>query len=51
MKYLIESENPVEMLPRNVLWHSHFSTVLIARNNLRRIGPQLFVAKRPVISN
>ena len=39
MKYLIESENPIDMFAGNVLRHGHFSTVLIATNNLRRITP------------
>ena len=46
-KYLIESENPIDMLACNVLGHSHFSHVFIASNNLRGIAPQLIVTKRP----
>ena len=46
-KDLIEGENPIDVLPGNVLRHGHFSLVLIASNNLRRIASQLIVTKRP----
>lgn len=46
---LIKGKNPVNVLAGNVLRNSNFSLVVIAGYYLRRVVPQLFFTKRPVI--